>query len=73
MVNESTENNEANNETKTSNEIVVKSEPTTSVCHIKDEPIEKFTKVSKFMVDNDFFGYNWELEEVFVTPTRTIH
>lgn len=56
MVNKNIQNNEADNDvdnsTKTSNEIEIKSEPTTSVCHIKDEPIEKFTKVSKFILNN---------------------
>lgn len=52
MVNKNTQNNETGDSTPTSSEAVVESEsePSTSVCRIKDETIEKFTKVSKSMV-----------------------
>lgn len=57
MVNKSTEKNEAKHSTKTPNADNTKSEPSTSsACHIKDRPIEQFTKVSNFIGDQTLIG-----------------
>lgn len=63
MVNKSKQNNEANDSTKTQNEVNMNSEPTTSsACHIKDKPIEQFTKVSKFIGDKSLIGISYNVD-----------